>query len=316
MLFDERISVSSCRVPNSSDLRPSFTAALLLVVAFSAWPRSSDAQALSYPPCSRKPTAADVAGAKGAFQAGQASFEEADYERAIDYWEDAYRRDCTAHALLLNLARAYELFGSKAQAVLALETYLERQPKSPDRGQIQRRLEVLNSQVRAEQAAILPVPETQEEPKPEIEPVAVAVAVAPPPKKELIAQETNFAPEKTSVLHEPDGPAVVPLVVAGVGGALAIAGSIVFLNARADERDAEKICSGVTCPMAQRDVIDAGNEAHRRGNIAGVVTLAGAALLGGGIAWYFLATDSRTPGAQLVPVAAPGYAGLGFIRPF
>ena len=40
-----------------------------------------------------------------------------DYATAITYWRDAYRRDCTAHALLLNLARAFELKGDRAEAV-------------------------------------------------------------------------------------------------------------------------------------------------------------------------------------------------------
>ena len=77
-----------------------------------------------YAQCAHEPTETDLTAAKGAFQAGNASFDEADYPRAIVYWEDAYRRDCTAHALLLNLARAYELNGNKPQAVVALQTYI------------------------------------------------------------------------------------------------------------------------------------------------------------------------------------------------
>src|SRR5688572_7462764 len=77
-----------------------------VVLFFAA--RATMGQTRPYPECTAEPTESDIAAAKGAFQAGQASFNEADYERAITYWEDAYRRDCTAHALLLNLARAYE----------------------------------------------------------------------------------------------------------------------------------------------------------------------------------------------------------------
>src|SRR5688500_20314045 len=91
--------------------------------------------------CTEEPQENNITAAKGAYQAGKASYKEADYERAITYWEDAYRRDCTAHALLLNLARAYELHGQKHQAVIALETYLIRKPDAPQRGQIERRIE-------------------------------------------------------------------------------------------------------------------------------------------------------------------------------
>ena len=104
-----------------------------------------------YADCGHEPTETDVTAAKGAFQAGNASFEEADYARAIVYWEDAYRRDCTAHGMLLNLARAYELSGNKAQAVVALRTYLVR-VATADKDKIERRIEVLNKQIEAEQA--------------------------------------------------------------------------------------------------------------------------------------------------------------------
>jgi tetratricopeptide (TPR) repeat protein len=96
-----------------------------------------------YPVCSEKPSEAQIEGAKGAYQAGTVSFQEADYERAILYWEDALRRDCTATKLLLNLARAYELAGEKEHAILALETFIERRPESSDRASIEKRIQFL-----------------------------------------------------------------------------------------------------------------------------------------------------------------------------
>src|SRR3954468_3589657 len=107
----------------------------------------------AYPECTKTPTDAETAAAKGAYQAGNASFDEADYPRAITYWEDAYRRDCTANLLLKNLARAYELYGQKRQAVVALETFLVREPGSADKEQIQRRIEVLKKQIASEKTA-------------------------------------------------------------------------------------------------------------------------------------------------------------------
>src|SRR5690606_6759565 len=106
------------------------TACLLLSLSTPAFAQNGPKP---YPACDREPTAAEINGAKGAYGAGQASFNEADYGRAILYWEDAFRRDCTASKLLLNLARAYELSSKKDHAVLALETYLERRPEAPDR---------------------------------------------------------------------------------------------------------------------------------------------------------------------------------------
>src|SRR5687767_13478150 len=142
--------------------RPRLLKSLLAALALLAAPAIAYAEepTKSYPDCGREPTDAEVAAAKGAFQAGNASFNEADYARAIDYWEDAYRRDCTANPLLLNLARAYELAGRKRQAVIALETFVSREPSSGEKDQINRRVEVLKKKIAEEDAAAAAAPTT------------------------------------------------------------------------------------------------------------------------------------------------------------
>ncbi len=100
-----------------------------------------------YPACTEEPSEKDIDAAKGAFQAGRISFEEADYDRAILYWEDAFRRDCTAVKLLLNVARAYELRGDLTLAVVALRTYLARDPEVSDRDIVETRIEKLEERV-------------------------------------------------------------------------------------------------------------------------------------------------------------------------
>src|SRR6266540_3112085 len=127
-----------------------------------------------FPPCTTAPTEADRKAAQGAFAAGQGSFNEADYATAITYWRDAYRRDCTAHALLLNLARAYELKPDRSEAVNALETYLQRKPESPDADQIRRRIDNLKAQI----AASAPPPAATAAPMPTAPP-PVPTAVQP-----------------------------------------------------------------------------------------------------------------------------------------
>src|SRR5262245_50497185 len=102
-------------------MRRRLTAWLVLAALFPVPGQArAEEKTKEYPDCKRKPTEADGSAAKGAFQAGKVSFDEADYSRAIEYWEDAFRRDCTANGLLQNLARAYELNGQKRQAVIAL----------------------------------------------------------------------------------------------------------------------------------------------------------------------------------------------------
>lgn len=127
----------------------------------------------AYATCAREPSDADESAAKGAFEAGQVSFQEADYYRAILYWEDAFRRDCTAAPLLLNLARAYELSGEKRHAVLALETFLERRPDASDRASIEKRIAAMKSQFEQE-ARPTPAPVEPRETEPKETPAAAA----------------------------------------------------------------------------------------------------------------------------------------------
>lgn len=277
-------------------MRASFASRILGIVLLSA--STAFAQdPRPYPDCTTQPTEGDVAAAKGAFQAGQASFNEADYNRAITYWEDAYRRDCTAHALLLNLARAYELNGQKKHAVLSLETYLARNPSSPQRDQIARRIEVLNEKIAAE-----------------------ASSPTPPP-----GPGTGTAP------GNPDGPTTppatgeqpteakrnkLPLYIAIGGGALFVLGGLGYLAATGDVKDAEDACGGRnSCPA---DVAQKGNDARDRQTSSGAVAAIGLVVGAGGTIWYLMsAPKSDAPNALVkparpvvAPAVAPGYAGL------
>jgi tetratricopeptide (TPR) repeat protein len=260
----------------------------------------------TYPECGRTPTDAEVAAAKGAYQAGTASFEEADYGRAIDYWEDAYRRDCTADALLLNLARAYELSGRKRQAVVALETYLQRQPNAGQKDQINRRIDVLKKQI------------GQESPAPAATPAASPAQAAEPAPANPSEPQAEAAPV-------PDQPvqgkrSIVPLIVAGAGGVVLIVGSAIYFPASSDVAEFERICgTNRKCPEANYDAINAGNEARSKQNLGGGLMIGGAVVAVGGVVWYFLsprkpaatATTEPVPRrASVTPLLFPGFAGL------
>lgn len=249
-----------------------------------------------YPACEGQPSETDVQGAKGAFQAGQASFEEGDYARAISYWEDAYRRDCTAHALLLNLARAYELNNQKLHAVNSLETFLARNPSSNQRDQIARRIEGLKAKI-------------QEESQP----------------KTSGGNESGSGNDEPSVgvdsgPTQPAGPKrpMTPLIVAGAGGVLTVVGGLLFLKARGDVKDIEDQCGGRACPT--QDLIDEGNDARSRQTTWGIVTVGGIALAAGGLAWYFtsepkpaqtaLRTHKPLRRTRIDPVVGFGFTGV------
>jgi len=257
-------------------------------------------QTHTWPDCTREATDADVKAAKGAFQAGQASFDEGDYARAITYWEDAYRRDCSAHAMLLNLARVYELADNKAQAVLALETYLTRDPETPKRNQIQRRIDVLKEKIESDKAPPEPAP-------------------APPPPP----TQTPAQPRPTPAQPPPEPAAegkrpITPLFVAGGGAVVAIVGGILTASAASDVKDWEKKCPNRECPVGV-DPNEA-NSARTAQTTWTVVTAVGVGAAIGGTVWYFL--SPREPAAQtgrvaprprvpsVEPAFGPGYAGL------
>jgi hypothetical protein len=255
-----------------------------------------------YPTCSRTPTDAEVSAAQGAFQAGNASFNEADYDRAITYWEDAYRRDCTAHRLLLNLARAYESNGMKSHAVNALQTYLARSPGTPDEEQIRRRIDKLDEQIKAETPAPLP-PGAATGPAPTNQPQPAPTSTLPPQADTEPASSGGKRP-------------LIPLVVAGAGGAIFVVSGIVYLSAQSKISDAEKACPNRK--NCDPNVASEGNSARTRAQVSGAFAIGGIAVLGGGLAWYFLSkpeqkTASTTPKgfhASVTPAIGYGYSGL------
>lgn len=258
-------------------------------------------QVKHYPECTTKPTEADVNGAKGAFQAGQASFNEGDYSTAITYWEDAFHRDCTAVALLLNLGRAYELNGQKAAAVNALRTYIKRKPKSPQVDQIQKRIEVLEDKIAKEAAK-----------RAAAKPAASGSGTAGP----KVAASSAPAPAANGGKRP-----VLPLIVAGGGGAIGIAGLIGFLVENGKYQNVVAKCPDNKCPGSKADLHNYQSEADtasRWRNVWGGVGIVGGAVAVGGVIWYFLSPPEATSSGRatpkhhtaFTPELAPGYAGL------
>jgi tetratricopeptide (TPR) repeat protein len=249
-----------------------------------------------FPPCTTAPTEADRKAAQGAFAAGQGSFNEADYATAITYWRDAYRRDCTAHALLLNLGRAYELKSDRSEAVNSLETYLQRKPDAPDADQIRRRIENLKSQM----VAAAPAPTAAPLPP------AAPAAVAPTP----------LAPDSDGAR----GPGATPLILAGAGGVIAIVGTVLLVSGMKKEDEAATQCpSRVNCGS----VADDGNSARTQEKIGGTMIGVGGAAIAGGLIWFFVSSkgaSAQATGAvqraSVSPFLGPGLGGVSLSASF
>lgn len=290
------------------DMRAPYFSNLFLLIAFGAslLPKVALGQGgpKPYPACDREPTSADVSGAKGAYEAGQASFNEADYGRALLYWEDAFRRDCTAAKLLLNLARAYELSSKKEHAVLALETYLERRPDAADRTSIEKRIENLRAQVAAETK---PAPA-------EPAPAAAATTSAEPPPEEP-AKPTE-APADKPKPHRPAWPVIMTAsgaVVGGIGLGIMFDAASKLANVNCTDAGGVQTCTAFP-PYSSTDQeeSDRANAAVVQRTIGALTAAVGAGFLAAGAAgWYFSWKDRRSgASALMLPVAAPGFAGV------
>lgn len=245
-----------------------------------------------YPTCEEAPSPSDIQSAQGAYRAGHVSFEEADYDRALLYWEDAFRRDCTAVKLLLSLARAYELSKSNSAAVVALETYFDRVPDYENRASVARRIERLKLEIAKENSS--------EKTERTDQPQAVATDGAKAEGQSAAAR------------------VIWPIFVTGGGVALAISGHVVLAGAHKKANALGCDVQTDTCPNdeATREASDAEKKARQLGI---PLTVAGHAIGAiGGVLWYFLWTRSPDEHAAFVlqPVISPSFQGISLTSAF
>jgi len=224
------------------------------------------------------------------------------------YWEDAYRRDCTAHKLLLNIATAYQLDGQLEKALTALQTYLARVPNAPDKAQVERRRDTLQAKLDQQ------------------------VAAAPPPTPSQPEAPTEGSGEGTGEEHGTERSSGA-LAMAITGGALTVGGVVWVIVENGNVSDYENICkpdildpSNRRCPTT--DIANAADTAQARRTIAIVVSSVGVATLAGGLVWYFMSgSDGDAESASLpkdhsatidsiAPVISDEYVGMGVVGRF
>lgn len=237
--------------------------------------------AAQFPECTRTPTDADVDGAKGAHKAATQFFERGDYDRALQYWRDAYGFDCSRPPLLLNIASAYEKKGDKAAAVSMLELFLTRAKDSPDAPVVREKIANLRTALDAEKAAA-PPPVTPDPVKP------------PPPPPAEVPMERPYG--------------ITPWIVVGAGGAVALIGIVPLAIGSGKVSDAEALCpTRVDCPQ---EAVDQGNSGRTLSLVGQILIPVGLVGIGGGLLWQ-LAFNQEQPvgGATLTPAFGPGFQG-------
>lgn len=255
---------------------------------------------VSFPECVKKPTPADVEGAKGAHKAASQFYDRAEYDKAIRYWNDAYSFDCTANDLLVNIANAYEKLGDVPSTVATLETYLKR--TGPN--------QTLELKVQNLRQRMTPTPTATVAPAPTAAPTATALATAAP---------TALPP----AAPRPYGN--TPWIVVGGGGVVALVGLILMpVGYGAISAAAAKCPSGSDGMHHCKTAAEVSKGTAGRAEVgAGWTMLSlGIAAVGGGMAWQLLynkprpAAPGQPPqeapktGVWVAPVAGPGLGGL------
>jgi hypothetical protein len=266
-------------------------------------------QPQSYPAAcdASKVSKSDVDRAHTVYLSGKGFLDEANLDKAISYFKDAYSIDCSVHAILPIIATAYERKGDKASAVQALQEYLKRVPNLADRDRevIERRIKNLQDQMTPVAVVSTAPPASASAPQPS----ATAVASAP------TSSATTTAPTATATSTPPEsegGHTVAPWVVFGIGGAALVTGVVLYVIGSGDVTSAQNACPNRS--GCAQSIADQGNNGRTLETVGGVVGGVGLAAVAGGLLWHFLeptsSSGSPTGGAGVAPVVTPGYAGV------
>jgi hypothetical protein len=227
--------------------------------------------------CAESRSAQDPEAARVSFRAGQTAFSEGAYGRAVELWNQAYRDDCTAHALLLNLAMAQELLGRPEDAIHTLTLFNRRAPTSPYVEANMKRIQRLERSA-AEQR-----------------------------RERSRRERLDWTPVNRPAPADDGSGLSLPLVVTVAGGAVAVVGGVLFVEGRMSAASADERCGSRAACDEMGGLVD-GERARSRAEMGGWVGSVGLVTAAGGLVWHFLSQPDR-PLDQ--PAAAP--SGMSFV---
>ncbi len=287
--------------------------ACLIGVALAVPALAQTGSVTQYPACPDPPpklSQTELEAAHASYKVGVEAYDKGDYPKALDNFRDAFRRDCSKVALLNFISRAYEGKGDKAEAIHALEVYLQRNPKAEDAEAIQTRIQNLKAQMGQGTATA-----TMSAPTVTTTATATSTATVTPT---ATATATATATEQPSGGHS-----VAPWIVTGAGAAAVIGGVVMLVLGNADVNYVHSHCTTntagqfISCsdPANPSRTFNDFKSIDSRGaaleTVGWIVGGVGLAAVIGGIVWHFV-EPTKPKAAAFAPVLAPGYAGLAF----
>jgi len=204
----------------------------------------------------------------------------AEYERAFELHHDP--------ALLFNIGQAYRAAGVPSKAVQFYRSYLRRSPRSPNRAEVQARIEELQRLIEDEKAA------REHPPKEMVTTLEPAVVPAPPPAP-IVAPAPVRPPGRNQK--------IAGLTVAALGVAsLAVAGAFQGLAA-ANRRELEQPVAGYRFSAATEDAMNLDQRVA-----IGLFAAGGAAIASGVIVGVLGLREPRAAERRVsfVPAVGPG----------
>ena len=243
------------------------------------------------------------------FKTGKIAAENMEREKAIFYYLDAYRADCTGHAVLLKIAELWELKGNKVEALRYTQSFLDRaKADDPNRESATVRRDRLKRDIAAAPTASNTTP------------TATTSTTTTAPTATATATSTAVPTATATTTADGGGHTILPWVVTGVGGAVLITGGIITFLGAGKVSDAEAICPNHACPgtlgkAAQDAASQKGNDGRNQETIGIIIGSVGLAAIAGGLVWHFLEPTGPKPSTArltpaITPQVAPGYAGV------
>jgi hypothetical protein len=262
-----------------------------------------------YPTCTRTVTPAESEAAHAKYLSGKVDYDEGKHDAAIQQFKQAYAKDCTKHELLVIISRAYEFKSDFAEAIRALETYLERVPGTPDAATHRSRIETLKGKLAEQQRAASAASASSSSSS--TTPASSGTGASPTPVTPPPGAETQ-------------GHTVYPWIVVGAGVVGVAVGVVLIATTPSIPSNCNETTTTCTRKPGESDAEfkedqDQAGRGKNQPVIGAVVTGVGGALVVGGLIWHFLEPTgdrSSTAGAKVRPQVGPGYGGLALTGRF